>query len=70
MKKIKTEDVVDGDDKNDKEYREQVKLLFKNRDKLAQMKPNELQDLLMENGQQIPTGKDNVSTKVEKQLMI
>lgn len=59
-KKLKTEDEVDGDSK-DNEYREQVKLLFKIRDKLKTLEHADLIDLLEENTQEIPTGKENVS---------
>lgn len=60
VKKIKTEDEVDGDSKEN-EYREQVKLLFTYRDKLTTLQQSELVDLLTENNQEIPSGKDNVS---------
>lgn len=60
VKKLKTEDEVDGDPK-EKEYREQVKILFNYRDKLKKLEQSELNDLLEANGQEIPSGKDNVS---------
>lgn len=58
VKKIKTEDVVDG---ADKEYKEQNKQMYKYRDKLAQVDFGDLKYLLEYNDQEIPTGKDNVS---------
>lgn len=60
VKKLKTEDEVDGDPK-EKEYREQVKIMFKYRDKLQKLEQSEWIDLLETNGQEIPSGKDNVS---------
>lgn len=60
MKKIKSEDTVDGDT-DEKEYRDQVKLLYKYRDKLKSLDHKELVELLEKNQQEIPSGKDNVS---------
>lgn len=57
---MKTEDSVDGDPKEN-EYREQVKILYKYRDKLKTLDQAALVDLLEENRQDIPIGKDNVS---------
>lgn len=61
VKKIKTEDSVDGNLKMEEEYREQNKIMFKYRDHLnEQLNKKEFHELLEYNGQESSTGKDNM----------
>lgn len=60
MKKLKTEDEIDGDG-DDKEYRFQNKLMFQYRDKLSSLSIKEWHALLTYNNQEIPIGKDKVT---------
>ncbi|KAJ8919846.1 hypothetical protein NQ315_006375 [Exocentrus adspersus] len=64
VKKVKTEDAVDGDPK-EKEYREQNKILFKYRDQLdGNLDAKALAELLEDNNQKPRTGKDRMLDQV------
>lgn len=66
IKKIRTEDEVDESSNNEKEIKQQNKIMFKYRDQLKKyLNKKELQELLEANEQEIPSGIESVRIYLE-----